>query len=1137
MTATQKIISSTGINVRSALLTLLLLGSVLILLIFFVSVSWMYWKQDQTEHKYLVQAVQQFIPSQIKSNSALLSSILHTVAKVGQYQTLFVAKDRKALLDSTLPIFEKLKTNNKITHFYFHGLDHENFLRVHKPTKFGDTIQRSTIIMAAKTGKPASGIELGLLGTLTLRMVIPWHKNGKHIGFLELGKEVSHLLDEHNKAMHMNFYTFVSKSSLQQEQWEKGMLMMGRSPKWERFSDFVLVGGTAIDPPVDIGNFIKGKDENTIELFELFKTSGFNIYFKLPLRDINNEDVGIIVAAYDETQRRTNTQIHIMVVFLASLAVTLLLLFVYYKKLGLVEGKLAEERETIARLGLQNEHILYAAGEGIYGLDCEGRTIFVNPSAMAMIGWSQDELVGRLQHDIIHHTHLDGTPYLQENCPIYASFKDGKTQHVQNEIFWRKDGTNFPVDYVSTPIIENSKIIGAVVVFSDITNRIKLQQSLQQSDDNYRTIFDAANDAIFIHSLEQGVVENANKKAIEMYGYSNIDELKGLKFVDLSSWEPPFTGDSIAHTLEMVISGKPQLFEWHAKKKDGKTFWAEVNLKLIVNRNENKILGIIRDITERNLAVIAIRRAKEAAEEANNAKSTFLATMSHEIRTPMNAILGMSEILEDTELTQTQEWCIKTLKYSGETLLALINDILDLSKIEANKLTLEEFGFDLHQAIKQTMDLFTFTALDKSIGLTSHINSDVPKYVSGDKARLRQILLNLISNAIKFTETGSVDVTVKIRSDRQISFIVTDTGSGISAEKHAEIFKPFTQADSSITRHHGGTGLGLAICRCLADLMGGEIRLKSDVGRGSKFIFNVPLFRVKEKVTVKGEENKLDIQIKKGDEQNILNLKILLVEDTEENRLVIKGFLHKTECHIEIAENGFVAVEKFKTNHYDLVLMDIQMPIMDGYTATKEIRAFEVSSGYHPTPIVALTAHAMQEESVKIKNAGCDLHLSKPIRKCLLLEVLHKFQSQIATGSNESFTIKNIPEKTPEQNKASVEESEYHDAIDMVVFEQLRTDFGEDVEQVLHNFIKFLPTHISSISKAIEEGDFSVVSAAAHKLKGTSLIIGAQRLADFSHQMEIISNSGQNQNCQQLLSNIVEEAQAVKKEIVIILKK
>ncbi|MBF0381901.1 MAG: PAS domain S-box protein [Magnetococcales bacterium] len=1137
MTATQKNTGVRTVNIRADVLTLLLIGSVLIFLIFFISVAWMNWKQDHDEHKYFVKTVQQYIPTQIKNSSAILVSILQTFSEVQKYQDLFLSQDREALLAATLPLFEDLRNKSKITHFYFHGLDKKNFLRVHKPTKFADTIERSTINIAAFSSKTSSGIELGPLGTLTLRVVMPWYKDGEQIGFLELGKEVSHLLDEHHQALHMNFNILIFKKYIKQESWQRGMLMMGRTHNWDRFSDLVFVGGNTMDKPKYFDKFINGEEQDSNNLFHMFKLENFNIFFKLPLHDINDNEVGIIVAVYDETKRRSNTKTHIITVFLASLTVTMLLLSYYYKKLGMVEKKLIEERETITRLGLQNEHILNAAGEGIYGLNCEGRTIFVNPSALKMIGWKRDEIMGRIQHDIIHRTHLDGTPYLQEQCPIRASYKNGKTQHVQNEIFWRKDGTNFPVDYVSTPIIENGNLIGAVVVFSDISDRQKLQQSLQQSEDNYRTIFDSANDAIFIHSLQQGVIEKANKKAVEMYGYESLEELQGLNIVDLSSWEPPYTGERIISTMEKVISGQPQLYEWHAKKKDGTNFWVEVNLKLITIGQEKKILGIVRDITERNMAVIAIKRAKESAEAANRAKSTFLATMSHEIRTPMNAILGMSEILEDTKLTQTQEWCVKTLKYSGETLLSLINDILDLSKIEAQKLTLEESDFDLHLALKQTMDLFTFTALDKSITLTKHIGDAVPRCVRGDQTRLRQILLNLLSNAIKFTEKGEVNINVEDGNNGIVSFTVTDTGIGISKDKQTEIFKPFTQADSSITREHGGTGLGLTICRHLAELMGGDIRLESEIGTGSKFIFNVPLSKVNKLSSSQEKESVLKLHDGKNDKTNPINLRILLVEDTRENQMVIEGFLQKTKCHIDIAENGLDAVEKFKTDRYDLILMDIQMPIMDGYTATKEIRRLERASGNYPTPIVALTAHALQEESAKIKAAGCDLHLSKPIRKGKLIETMQMLQSQVKASPNDSIYHSDVADKTTQHRPKHNDTSDDHVSIDMAVIEQLKKDFDDDIEPIVQSFLTNLPLNLDTIVDAFAKGDLNGVSKAAHKLKGTSLIVGAQKLADMNKQMEAIDKSGQALDGQNLLSNILKEAKAVEKELVTLLDK
>ncbi|MBF0369061.1 MAG: transporter substrate-binding domain-containing protein [Magnetococcales bacterium] len=386
-----------------------------------------------------------------------------------------------------------------------------------------------------------------------------------------------------------------------------------------------------------------------------------------------------------------------------------------------------------------------------------------------------------------------------------------------------------------------------------------------------------------------------------------------------------------------------------------------------------------------------LSEANAKAMQATLAKSEFLAIMSHEIRTPMNAILGMGELLKETKLSDTQAWYVKTLNRSGETLLALINDILDLSKIEAGQLKLELVPFDLRKLIDETMALFALTAQDKGIELTAGVGEGIPKLVRGDPTRLRQVLLNLTGNAVKFTKQGRVTLQVDRATEDHLLFTVTDTGPGIPREKQQEIFRPFTQADSSITRSHGGTGLGLTICRRLADLMGGEIRLESSAGRGSSFLFTVPFSAVESSVTIP-RADEAHPSAKGGETPDTspdeMDLQILLVDDAEDNRLLIQAFLRKTRHRLVMAENGAEAVVHFKDQHFDLVLMDIQMPVMDGYEATRQIRTWEAQSHTNPTPIIALTAHAMAEESEQIMAAGCDLHITKPIRKKRLLAAI-----------------------------------------------------------------------------------------------------------------------------------------------------
>ncbi len=403
------------------------------------------------------------------------------------------------------------------------------------------------------------------------------------------------------------------------------------------------------------------------------------------------------------------------------------------------------------------------------------------------------------------------------------------------------------------------------------------------------------------------------------------------------------------------------------------------------------LLGVGIDMTERKRLEAQLRDATLNADAANRAKSRFLATMSHEIRTPLNTIIGLGETLAETAVSQEQKNYLSVMNRASEGLLALINDILDLSKIEAGEMALEATVFDLPELIRSTCNLATIQARDKELHLNQTIDDDVPAMVVGDPQRLRQILLNLVNNAIKFTQCGTVELRVSRADSEQFVFSITDTGMGIAPENLERIFQPFTQADNSVTRQYGGTGLGLTICRQLVEAMGGVLQVESMPGQGSTFFFAIPLktvtFPVEDVTVATGRASVLDPAAQTFATDKVF--RILLAEDTEENQLVISAFLPQNRYQVEIASNGAQAYEMFRIGHYDAVLMDVQMPIMDGYTTTEKIRAWERESGLHRTPIMALTANAMREDTQRVLEAGCDLHLTKPIRKKRLLEALN----------------------------------------------------------------------------------------------------------------------------------------------------
>jgi len=399
-----------------------------------------------------------------------------------------------------------------------------------------------------------------------------------------------------------------------------------------------------------------------------------------------------------------------------------------------------------------------------------------------------------------------------------------------------------------------------------------------------------------------------------------------------------------------------------------------------------------KEIEERRKAQNELAKSKKHAEDADRAKSDFLAGMSHEIRTPMNTILGMADLMLETNPTSQQRQYIEIFQSSGEMLLSIINDVLDLSKIEAGEIYLEKSFIDLDDLLEGIREIVSRLAVEKGLKFTIDVADDVPKQILGDRAHLRQVLVNLLDNGIKFTDIGEVRLSIyRAQKDKpgSLSFAIADSGIGISEDAQKQIFKRFTQADTSTTRKYGGTGLGLTICKRLVRLMGGTIYLKSKPGFGSTFSFTLDFDLPEEQTAVKMKQPKNVEKLIQILSENPCN--ILVAEDSESNQALINLYFSKTTCHLDFAVDGKEALEKFKASQYDLILMDIQMPVMDGHEATRLIRAFEKEHGQPQVPIIAVTANAFTEDQRRCLDAGCTDYLAKPISKANLFQCVTKF--------------------------------------------------------------------------------------------------------------------------------------------------
>ncbi len=643
----------------------------------------------------------------------------------------------------------------------------------------------------------------------------------------------------------------------------------------------------------------------------------------------------------------------------------------------------------------------------------------------------------------------------------------------------------------------------------EIRERALAEKGLQKSEEKYRNLYD--NTPVMLHSTDkEDRLLSVSNYWLKKMGYER-EEVICRKSADFQ------TEESRRYAIESVL---PEIFKKGFCKnaplqfinKGGEVF--DILLSAINEKDHEgefiRSMAVLIDVTERKQASLALARAKEAAETANMAKSEFLANMSHEIRTPMNVILGMNRLALESAVSSGQRHYLEAAQQSAESLLYLINDILDYSKIEAGQINLEERPFDLDGLLKEIVETFSVKTREKGLKLSYHLPSDLHTFLVGDENRLRQIILNLVGNAVKFTESGEISIAVEesVGDEDEIllRFRIKDTGIGMPPEVQAHIFDQFTQADGSISRKFGGTGLGLAICNALTELLGGRIWVESEPWMGSAFYFTVRYSKCDPDLVQRKSPDA-------SEKVNLSPLDILLVEDNQLNRDLAWLVLEKEGHSVNCAENGVEAMEKLASARYDVILMDVQMPELDGIETTMLIRDCESNADIPPgdrqelltsvrnkikgtrTPIIAMTAHAMSGDRGKCIEAGMDDYVTKPFKPEEVIKV-------IARAAGRRLLAHGETDSTPERKRGKIRTKPLN-------IEKIRKHLvdmygitNDQVNALQEGAQKSLMEDFANAEEAISRGDMDSLTLAAHSIKGVLKNLGLTSLAELAWRIE-----------------------------------